>query len=216
MRDKEEAHDYRYFPDPDLVPLLINSEWVERVEKELPELPEQKRQRFITFYALPEYDADVLTASRPLAAYFEETAAFAHNPKAAANWAMGEVTRALNDSGQDIDHCPVAPKALGELIRLIDNGTISGTIAKKVFEHIWKNGGEPATVVQQQGLAQVSDTTAIDAVIDQVLAAAPEQVAEYRNGKEKVFGFFVGQVMKAMKGKGNPALVNDLLKRKLS
>lgn len=216
MRDKEEAHDYRYFPDPDLVPLLINSEWVERVEKELPELPEQKRQRFITFYTLPEYDADVLTASRPLAAYFEETAAFAHNPKAAANWVMGEVTRALNDSGQDIDHCPVAPKALGELIRLIDNGTISGTIAKKVFEHIWKNGGEPATVVQQQGLAQVSDTTAIDAVIDQVLAAAPEQVAEYRNGKEKVFGFFVGQVMKAMKGKGNPALVNDLLKRKLS
>ena len=216
MRGKEEAHDYRYFPDPDLVPLLINSEWVERVEKELPELPEQKRQRFITFYALPEYDADVLTASRPLAAYFEETAAFAHNPKAAANWVMGEVTRALNDSGQDIDHCPVVPKALGELIRLIDNGTISGTIAKKVFEHIWNNGGEPATVVQQQGLAQVSDTTAIDAVIDQVLAAAPEQVAEYRSGKEKVFGFFVGQVMKAMKGKGNPALVNDLLKRKLS
>lgn len=216
MRGKEEAHDYRYFPDPDLVPLVINSEWVERVEKELPELPEQKRQRFITHYALPEYDADVLTASRPLAAYFEETAAFAHNPKAAANWVMGEVTRALNDSGQDIDHCPVVPKALGELIRLIDNGTISGTIAKKVFDHIWNNGGEPAAIVQQQGLAQVSDTGAIDAVIDQVLAAAPDQVAEYRSGKEKVFGFFVGQVMKAMKGKGNPALVNDLLKRKLS
>ncbi|CAH2032178.1 Asp-tRNA(Asn)/Glu-tRNA(Gln) amidotransferase subunit GatB [Trichlorobacter ammonificans] len=216
MRGKEEAHDYRYFPDPDLVPLVISADWVERIEKDLPELPDKKRQRFITFYTLPEYDADVLTASRPLAAYFEETAAFAHNPKAAANWVMGEVTRALNDSGLDIDHCPVTPKALGELIRLIDGGTISGTIAKKVFEQLWTQGGDPAEIVKAQGLAQVSDTGAIEAVIDRILAAAPDQVAEYRGGKEKVFGFFVGQVMKEMKGKANPAVVNELLKGKLA
>ena len=196
---EEEAHDYRYFPDPDLVPLVIGADWVERIEKDLPELPDKKRQRFITFYTLPEYDADVLTASRPLAAYFEETAAFAHNPKAAANWVMGEVTRALNDSGLDIDHCPVPPKALGELIRLIDGGTISGTIAKKVFEQLWTEGGDPAEIVKAQGLAQVSDTGAIEAVIDRILAAAPDQVAEYRGGKEKVFAS-LSEVMKRMKG----------------
>lgn len=216
MRGKETAHDYRYFPDPDLVPIVISADWVNRIEKNLPELPDKKRQRFITYYALPEYDADVLTASRDLAAYFEETAAFANNPKAAANWVMGEVSRALNDSGLYISQCPVTPKALGELIRLIDSGTISGTIAKKVFDQLWTDGGNPAEIVEKQGLAQVSDTKAIEEVIDNLLAASPEQVAEYRSGKEKVFGFFVGQVMKAMKGKANPAVVNDLLKGKLA
>ena len=215
MRGKEEAHDYRYFPDPDLVPLVISPEWVERVEKELPELPAHKHQRFITQYGLPEYDADVLTASRPLADYFEETAAFAHNPKAAANWVMGELTRSLNDAGLGIEACPVAPKALADMLQLIDRGTISGTIAKKVFEEMWKTGKAPAAIVEEKGLAQVSDTGAIEAEIDKILAANPGQVEEYRGGKEKVFGFFVGQAMKAMKGKANPAVVNEVLLKKL-
>jgi aspartyl-tRNA(Asn)/glutamyl-tRNA(Gln) amidotransferase subunit B len=215
MRGKEEAHDYRYFPDPDLVPLVISSDWVERTEKDLPELPANKRQRFITQFGLPEYDADVLTASRPLADYFEETAAFAHNPKAAANWVMGEVTRALNDTTLNIENCPVPPRRLADLLHLIDQGTISGSIAKKVFEELWQNDKEPAAIVTEQGLAQVSDSGAIEAVIDQILAANQGQVEEYRSGKEKVFGFFVGQVMKAMKGKGNPALINELLLKHL-
>ena len=215
MRGKEEAHDYRYFPDPDLVPLVISSDWVERTEKDLPELPATKRQRFITQFGLPEYDADVLTASRQLADYFEETAAFAHNPKAAANWVMGEVTRALNDTTLNIENCPVPPRRLADLLHLIDQGTISGSIAKKVFEELWQNDKEPAAIVTEQGLAQVSDSGAIEAVIDQILAANQGQVEEYRSGKEKVFGFFVGQVMKAMKGKGNPALINELLLKHL-
>ena len=215
MRGKEEAHDYRYFPDPDLVPLVISSDWVERTEKDLPELPATKRQRFITQFGLPEYDADVLTASRQLADYFEETAAFAHNPKAAANWVMGEVTRALNDTTLNIENCPVPPRRLADLLHLIDQGTISGSIAKKVFEELWQNDKEPAAIVTEQGLAQVSDSGAIEAVIDQILAVNQGQVEEYRSGKEKVFGFFVGQVMKAMKGKGNPALINELLLKHL-
>jgi aspartyl-tRNA(Asn)/glutamyl-tRNA(Gln) amidotransferase subunit B len=216
VQSKEEAHDYRYFPDPDLVPLIISAEWVEQTRKELPELPDHRRQRFITQYALPEYDADVLTATRELANYFEETAMFAHNPKAAANWVMGELTRTLNDNGISIDDSPVPPKALADLLHLIDNGTISGTIAKKVFEEMWKTGNPPATIVEQQGLAQVSDSSAIEAEIDKIIAANPGQVEEYRGGKDKLFGFFVGQVMKAMKGKGNPALVNEVLLKKLS
>jgi len=215
MRGKEEAHDYRYFPDPDLVPLIISADWVEQTEKELPELPTIKRQRFITQFGLSEYDAEVLTASRSLANYFEETVAFAHNPKAAANWVMGEVTRALNDSGLTIDSCPVAPRRLADLLHLIDNGTISNNIAKKVFELMWQNDKEPAAIVEEQGMAQVSDSGAIEAAIDQILAANQGQVEEFRSGKDKVFGFFVGQVMKAMKGKANPAVVNELLLKKL-
>jgi aspartyl-tRNA(Asn)/glutamyl-tRNA(Gln) amidotransferase subunit B len=215
MRGKEEAHDYRYFPDPDLVPLVISADWVERTEKELPELPAVKRQRFITQFGLSEYDAEVLTAARSLANYFEETAAFAHNPKAAANWVMGEVTRALNDNGLTIDSCPVAPRRLADLLHLIDKGTISNNIAKKVFELMWQSDKEPAAIVEEQGMAQVSDSGAIEAAIDQILAANQGQVEEFRSGKDKVFGFFVGQVMKAMKGKANPAVVNDLLLKKL-
>jgi aspartyl-tRNA(Asn)/glutamyl-tRNA(Gln) amidotransferase subunit B len=216
MRSKEEAHDYRYFPDPDLVPVVIGNDWIERVRSSLPELPEVKYNRFLAEYSLPEYDAEVLTSSRPLADYFEQCARAASNAKAAANWVMGELTRALNDTGTAIEQCPVSPAKLAALVRLIDGGIISGTIAKKVFEEIWKNGGEPEAVVQQQGLAQVSDTGAIETAIDQIMAANQGQVDEYRSGKEKVFGFFVGQVMKTMKGKANPAVVNDLLKQKLT
>jgi len=216
MRSKEEAHDYRYFPDPDLVPIVIGNDWIERVRSCLPELPEAKYNRFLIEYGLPEYDAEVLTSSRPLADYFEQCAKATANAKAAANWVMGELTRALNDTATTIEQCPVSPAKLAALVRLIDGGTISGTIAKKVFEEVWKNGGDPETIVEQQGLAQVSDTGAIEAAIDQIMAANQGQVDEYRSGKEKVFGFFVGQVMKAMKGKANPTVVNDLLKQKLT
>lgn len=216
MRGKEEAHDYRYFPDPDLVPVVINNEWISQVRQTLPELPEARFNRFLSEYSLPEYDADVLTSSRPLADFFEQCAQACNNAKSSANWVMGELTRTLNDSGIAIDRSPVSPTQLAGLIRLIDAGTISGTIAKKVFEELWKNGGDAAAIVEQQGLAQVSDTAAIEASIDQIMAANMGQVEEYRAGKEKVFGFFVGQVMKAMKGKANPAVVNDLLKHKLA
>jgi len=216
MRGKEEAHDYRYFPDPDLVPVVISDDWISRVKNELPELPESKYKRFLSEYSLPEYDADVLTSSRPLADYFEQCAQSCNNAKSAANWVMGELTRSLNDNATTIEDSPVSPAQLAGLIKLIDGGTISGTIAKKVFEELWKNGGEAAAIVEQQGLAQVSDTGAIETAIDQIMAANMGQVEEYRGGKDKVFGFFVGQVMKAMKGKANPAVVNDLLKQKLA
>lgn len=216
MRGKEEAHDYRYFPDPDLVPVVISDDWIGRVKSGLPELPEAKYCRFLSQYSLPEYDADVLTSSRPLADYFEQCAKLCGNAKAAANWTMGELTRGLNDNGLSVEQSPVSPEQLAGMISLIDKGTISGTIAKKVFEELWKNGGDAAAIVEQQGLAQVSDTGAIETAIDQIMAANMGQVEEYRGGKDKVFGFFVGQVMKAMKGKANPAVVNDLLKQKLA
>jgi aspartyl-tRNA(Asn)/glutamyl-tRNA(Gln) amidotransferase subunit B len=215
MRSKEEAHDYRYFPDPDLVPLVISSEWVERSRKELPELPEQRQQRFIDELALPVYDVEVLTASRALADYFEACVAAGCNAKTVGNWIMGEITRSLNDSGTAIESCPVAPVQLAELLKLIDNGTISGKIAKTVFDEMWKSGKTPQTIVEEQGLVQVSDSSAIEGIIDEIMAANAGQVEEYRGGKEKVFGFFVGQVMKASKGKANPSVVNELLLNKL-
>ncbi len=215
MRGKEEAHDYRYFPDPDLVPLVIDADWVHRAHSEIPELPEHKMQRYITEFGVTPYDAEVLTATRSLAEYFEECVAFHHNGKAVSNWIMGDLTRALNESGKSIDQCPVTPRQLAELLKLIDGGTISGKIAKTVFDEMWKSGKEPKAIVEEQGLVQVSDTGAIEAIIDEVLAREAGQVAEYRSGKDKLFGFFVGQVMKASKGKANPGLVNELLLTKL-
>jgi len=215
MRSKEEAHDYRYFPDPDLVPLVIDQAWVERSRSELPELPEKKKQRFMETFGLPAYDADVLTATRDLAEYFEECLISHSNPKTISNWIMGEVIRGLNDSGLPIGECPVTPRLLTDLLKLIDSGTISGKIAKKVFDEMWQSGKEPLTIIEEQGLVQVSDSGAIEAIIDELLAREAGQVAEYRSGKEKLLGFFVGQVMKASKGKANPAVVNDLLLKKL-
>ena len=215
MRSKEEAHDYRYFPDPDLVPLVIDQAWVERSRSELPELPEKKKQRFMETFGLPAYDADVLTATRDLAEYFEECLTSHSNSKTISNWIMGEVIRGLNDSGLPIGECPVTPRLLTDLLKLIDSGTISGKIAKKVFDEMWQSGKEPLTIVEEQGLVQVSDSGAIEAIIDELLAREAGQVAEYRSGKEKLLGFFVGQVMKASKGKANPAVVNDLLLKKL-
>ncbi len=216
MRGKEEAHDYRYFPDPDLVPLVISPEWVEQVRLGLPELPEAKIERFVGEYALPRYDAEVLSADRALADYFEAAVAAGANPKAGSNWVMGEVTRALNAEGIDIERSPVSPQMLAGMLRRIDDGTISGKIAKTVFDEMWKSGKEADAIIEEKGLKQVTDTGAIEAVIDEILAANPGQVEEYRSGKEKVFGFFVGQVMKASKGKANPAAVNELLKKKLN
>jgi aspartyl-tRNA(Asn)/glutamyl-tRNA(Gln) amidotransferase subunit B len=215
MRSKEEAHDYRYFPDPDLVPLVIDDAWVQRTRDALPELPEQRKQRFMTDWSLSAYDAEVLTASRSLAEYFEECVALHDNAKAVSNWIMGEITRALNDTGTTIDRCPVTPQLLVELLKLIEGGTISGKIAKTVFDEMWQSGKAPAVIVQEQGLVQVSDSGAIESIIDEILTREAGQVAEYRSGKDKLFGFFVGQVMKASKGKANPAVVNELLLSKL-
>jgi aspartyl-tRNA(Asn)/glutamyl-tRNA(Gln) amidotransferase subunit B len=215
MRSKEEAHDYRYFPDPDLVPLVINDAWVQRTRDALPELPEQRKQRFMTEWALSAYDAEVLTANRPLAEYFEACVALHANAKAVSNWIMGEITRALNDTGSSIVCCPVTPRLLAELLKLIESGTISGKIAKTVFDDMWQSGKDPAVIVQEKGLVQVSDSGAIEAIIDEILTRESGQVDEYRSGKDKLFGFFVGQVMKASKGKANPAVVNEMLLSKL-
>ena len=215
MRGKEEAHDYRYFPDPDLVPLVISNDWVEDTRLALPELPEAKLKRYQAELGLTAYDAEVLTASRSLAEYFEACLAVGAPAKTAANWAMGEVTRGLNDAGLDIDACPVSPARFTALLQLIEKGTISNKIAKTVFDEMWQNGGEPAAIVEAKGLVQVSDTGEIERIIDEIMAANMGQVEEYRGGKEKVFGFFVGQVMRASKGKANPAVVNELLLNKL-
>jgi aspartyl-tRNA(Asn)/glutamyl-tRNA(Gln) amidotransferase subunit B len=215
MRGKEEAHDYRYFPDPDLVPLVISDDWVEDVRLALPELPEAKRTRYLTEFGLTGYDAEVLTATRELADYFEACTAFSGHPKTVANWVMGEVTRALNEDGRPITGCPVTPRLLADLLALIDTGTISGKIAKTVFDEMYRTGREPAAIVAEKGLVQVSDTGEIERIIDDIMAANSGQVEEYRGGKEKVFGFFVGQVMRASKGKANPAVVNELLLHKL-
>ncbi len=215
MRGKEEAHDYRYFPDPDLVPLVLSNDLVADIRLSLPELPDQKRERYVKELGLSPYDAEVLTASRELAEYFEACAALYSQAKAVANWVMGEVTRALNEENLPITESPVTPPLLAALLKLIDEGTISGKIAKTVFDEMWKSRKEPAQIVEEKGLVQVSDTGAIEAIIDGVLAREAGKVEEYRSGKDKLFGFFVGQVMRESKGKANPALVNEILLKKL-
>jgi aspartyl-tRNA(Asn)/glutamyl-tRNA(Gln) amidotransferase subunit B len=216
MRGKEEAHDYRYFPDPDLVPIVVSPEWVETARRSLPELPEAKLERFVRDYGLPRYDAEVLSAERALADYFETCVRLHGGGKVCSNWVMGEVTRALNESGLTIERSPVSPEMLAGMLRRIDDGTISGKIAKTVFDAMWQTGKEADAIIAEQGLRQVTDTGAIESIIDGIIAANPGQVEEYRSGKEKVFGFFVGQVMKASQGKANPAAVNELLKKKLA
>jgi aspartyl-tRNA(Asn)/glutamyl-tRNA(Gln) amidotransferase subunit B len=216
MRSKEEAHDYRYFPEPDLVPIVVSRETVEAIKKTIPELPDARRERFAKEYGLPEYDADMLTQSRALAAYFEETAKLSGQPKVASNWIMGELMRLLNAENKEIEDCPIKPDRLARMIKMINDGVISTKIAKTVFEEMYKTGKDAEAVVKEQGLVQVSDTGAIETIIDEVIKANPAQASDYRAGKDKLFGFFVGQVMKASKGKANPELVNQLLKKKLS
>nr|WP_318835979.1 Asp-tRNA(Asn)/Glu-tRNA(Gln) amidotransferase subunit GatB [Desulfuromonas versatilis] len=215
MRGKEEAHDYRYFPDPDLVPLVISEQWIDQVRQGLPELPEAKIERYVSEYGIPRYDAEVLSAERPVADYYDACVRLHGNAKACSNWVMGEVQRRLNEEGIGIDQCPVTPELLAGMLGRIDDNTISGKIAKTVFEEMWKSGDTADAIIEKKGLKQVTDTGAIEQIIDEILAANPGQVEEYRGGKEKVFGFFVGQVMKASKGKANPAAVNELLKKKL-
>ncbi|GBL45692.1 aspartyl-tRNA(Asn) amidotransferase subunit B [Sulfuriferula multivorans] len=216
MRSKEDAHDYRYFPDPDLLPLVISEEWIERTRAAMPELPEAMRSRFVTQYGLPVYDAGLLTASKALAAYYEAlVAAVGGEAKTCANWVMGDLSAALNRNELDIADSPVSSRQLAALIQRITDGTLSGKLAKEVFEALWQGEGEVDVVIEARGLKQVSDSGAIEAIVDAILAANPNQVAEYRSGKDKMFGFFVGQAMKAMKGKANPQQLNDILKRKL-
>ncbi len=214
LRSKEDAHDYRYFPDPDLLPLVLDEAWVEQLRAGLPELPDAKRARFVSDYALPPYDAAVLVADQETAAFFEAVAR-GRDPKQAANWMMGDVFAALNRTGRGIADSPVSAAHLGALLDLIADRTINGRIAKEVFEAMVETGDVPGVIVEARGLRQVTDTGAIDAAVERVLAANPDKVAEYKSGKDKLFGFFVGQVMKAMAGKGNPAQVNETLKRLL-
>lgn len=218
MRDKEEANDYRYFPDPDLLPVILDDVFIAAVKQELPELPNQRRDRFMQSFGLNAYDAGVLTAQRELADYFEAVLATIENkdPKLAANWVMVELMAVLNKANLDITRSPVAPQQLGQLLARILDKTISGKIAKTVFEILWEQGGNADEIIERQGLKQVTDLSAIEKAIDEVLANNPEQVEQYRAGKDKVFGFLVGQVMKATKGKANPEQVNELLKGKLS
>jgi aspartyl-tRNA(Asn)/glutamyl-tRNA(Gln) amidotransferase subunit B len=213
MRSKEQAHDYRYFPDPDLLPLVLEPEWVERLRAGFPELPDAKKARFVADYGLRPEDAAVLVAERATAEYFEKVAA-GRDPKMAANWVIGDLFAALNKSGLEIEQSPVPAERLGALLDLIADGTISGRIAKEVFVELVETGADPAAIVEQKGLRQVSDQGAIEAAVDAALAAHPAQLAQYKTNP-KVLGFFVGQVMKATQGKANPALVNELLRRKL-
>jgi len=217
MRSKEEAHDYRYFPEPDLPPLVVSPAWVEEVRAALPELPAEKRRRFVAEYGLPDYDAGVLTLSRAIADYYEGVARDSGNPKAASNWVMNEVLRKLKGGEDGFLSAPPLPAGhLARMIRLIDAGTISGKTAKDVFEKMWQGGEPPEAIVEREGLVQVSDEAAIRAAIAEVMAAAAEQVAAYRKGKTGTLGWFVGQVMKKTGGKANPQVVNGLLKEALA
>ncbi len=233
MRSKEEAHDYRYFPDPDLLPLEISQQWIEEIRATLPELPEDKRKRYVATYALSQNDADALTASREMAEFFEgavksllsqgvDTLTSSKTPSAEAyaaqcsNWLTGEVSAQLNRDGLDIAQCPITPQQLSDLLKRISDDTISNSAAKEVLKTMWSEGGTADAIIAAKGLKQVSDVGALEEIVDEIIAANPSQVAEYRSGKEKVFGFFVGLAMKASKGKANPVQLNEVLKRKLA
>ncbi len=240
MRSKEEAHDYRYFPDPDLLPLAIDNDWIEQVRSTLPELPQAKQARYVTDFGLSAYDAGILTTSREMAEYFEaaltppglplsgeESTApspdkgragegFGVDAKLCANWLMGEVSASLNREARDIAQCPITPQQLGSMLKRIADGTISNSSAKEVFKTMWSDGGSADAIIEAKGLKQVSDSSVIEKIVDEIIAAYPAQVSEYRSGKDKVFGFFVGLAMKASKGKAHPAQLNEILKKKLA
>ena len=214
MRSKEDAHDYRYFPDPDLLPLEIENSYIENLKKNLPELPDQKKQRLITEFKLSNYEASVIISDQAVSEYYEEVAKNS-DYKLAATWLMGELFATLNKEGKEISESPVSAANLAKMINLIKNGTISGKIAKTVFEEMIKNDEDPIRIVENKGLKQTSDPKEIESIIDKVLSSNQDKVTQYKSGKDKLFGFFVGQVMKEMKGKGNPGMINDILKSKL-
>jgi len=216
MRGKEEAHDYRYFPDPDLIPVVIDEEWIENMRKSLPELPDERKQRFISALGLPEYDADVLTSARDLADYFEAALKEYPQAKKLSNWMMTELMRELKgEDSIDIGGCPISPENLGRLLNMIDRGTISGKIAKSVFMDMMASGKDPETLVKEKNLVQVSDEGELLTVVREIIAANPSQVAEYRAGKTKLMGYFVGQLMQKTKGRANPKLANQLFSQEL-
>jgi len=215
MRSKEEAHDYRYFPEPDLPPVTLDPVWIEQVRSSLPELPDARRHRFVSQYGLPDYDAGVLTQSAEVADYFEATAKGAGNPKAASNWVMGELMRRANDAGVSVAELPITPVALAALIRLVDAGTITSPVAKEVFDTMIASGRTADEIVATEGLARIDDAAAIEQAVRQVMEANADAVAQYRAGKQKTFGFLVGQVLKATKGKASPERVNELMRRLL-
>ncbi len=216
MRSKEEAHDYRYFPEPDLVPLAVDPEWLERVAAGLPELPRAKQARYVSQYSLPPYDAQVLTTTPALAAFFEETVKLHPAPKQVSNYLMTDLLYLLKESGKELAQAQVCPAGLAELLGLVERGTISGTMAKEVFAGMFASGKTAGELVAEHGLSQIDDEAAIETLVDRVLAENPDQLAAYRGGKEKLFGFFVGRIMRASDGKASPARVNDILKKKLS
>lgn len=215
MRTKEYAHDYRYFPDPDLVPVVVQ-EWLDEIRADMPELPDAKKKRFVEEYGIPAYDAGILTTSRELADYYEAAVRAHPSPKPVSNWVMGDLMGALNDSKKDISESPVQPENLAALVKLIEDDTISGKIAKTVFEEMFATGGEPVGIVASKGLEQVTDEGALKAAVDEVLAGHPKELEQYKSGKTKLLGFFMGQVMKATGGKANPQVVQEVLQEKLS
>ncbi|GAV26262.1 aspartyl/glutamyl-tRNA amidotransferase subunit B [Carboxydothermus islandicus] len=216
MRSKEEAHDYRYFPEPDLPPVVIDREWLEEIRATLPELPDARKKRFVEQYGLTPYDAHVLTLTRELADYYEEAAKGYSNPKAVANWVINELLRLLNAAGKEITECPIKPGQITKMLELLDKGTISGKIAKTVFEEMFSSGKDPEVIVKEKGLVQITDLGELEAVVDKVIAENPKAVEDYKNGKEKALGFLVGQIMKETRGRANPEAVNQLLRDKLA
>jgi aspartyl-tRNA(Asn)/glutamyl-tRNA(Gln) amidotransferase subunit B len=216
MRSKEEAHDYRYFPDPDLVPLKLEQEWIEGFKSSVPELPAARAKRFVSQYGLPEYDAGLLTAAKGIADYFEACVRLFNQPKTVSNWVMGELTRELNHSGTDVASSPVSPERLVGLLQMVDTGTVSLKAAREIFPELYGSGKTPEQIVQEKGLTQVSDEGALEHIIAEVLAKNQAQVAQFKEGKQQVLGFLVGQVMKASGGKANPGKVNELLRKRLT
>jgi len=215
MRGKEDAHDYRYFPDPDLLPLVIDEDWIERMRAQMPELPAQRKARYMADYGLPSADARVLTGSRELSDYFETCLAEFDQPKTVANWIMGDLLGLLNAKGLNIENSPVSPENLAGLLKLLDADVISGKMAKTIFEAMAETGKPAKIIVAEKGLVQVSDTSAIDPIVDAIITNHPDEVERYRGGQKKLMGFFVGQVMKETKGKANPKIVNEILREKL-
>jgi aspartyl-tRNA(Asn)/glutamyl-tRNA(Gln) amidotransferase subunit B len=215
MRSKEHAHDYRYFPEPDLVPLRVSEQWLGSVRERMPELPQSRRKRFVESYGLREYDADVLTATRPLSDFFEKTAKAAGDARAAANWVMGDLAGLLKQEGKEITESPVSAENLGRLVALIGEGKISGKLAKEILPKMFSSGETADAIIEREGLSQISDEGALGKIIDEAIAANPKQVEQYRGGKTAVIGFLVGQVMKASRGQADPAVVNRMLKEKL-
>jgi aspartyl-tRNA(Asn)/glutamyl-tRNA(Gln) amidotransferase subunit B len=216
MRGKEEAHDYRYFPDPDLVPLIVDKQWIASIESQMPELPDDKKKRFISQYEIPEYDADVLTSTLELANFFEQTATPLKNKKQAANWIMTHLLGMLKSKGVAIDDSPVSADTFSQLLKMLEDGTINANAAKTVFEQMAETGGAPETIVKEKGLEQVSDQSQLEGLVIQTIEENPEEAAAYRDGKTKLFSFFMGQMMKKTRGKADPKIVAPLLKTKLN